>query len=84
MILGTNISGALRTALQLVAKQDYGSNGVEEAEEKHYIDSQTVPQAMVVFLTDGIATVGELVTGKILAQVRAVNTEIRVDIILFY
>mgnify|MGYP000123700555 CR=1 FL=1 len=79
-ILGTNISGALRRALQLVAKQDYGTNGIEEAEAKHYIDSQTVPQPMMIFLTDGIATIGELVTGRILAQVRAVNTEIKVYI----
>lgn len=42
------------------------------------LGSQGHPQPMLVFLTDGIATVGELLTSRILAQARALNSEIRV------
>ncbi|PNF17383.1 hypothetical protein B7P43_G02959 [Cryptotermes secundus] len=71
---GTNISGALRKALQLAAKQQYGFP--EKMGENLNLGSQGQPQPMLVFLTDGIATVGELLTSRILAQARALNSEI--------
>ncbi|XP_069702837.1 inter-alpha-trypsin inhibitor heavy chain H3-like [Periplaneta americana] len=77
---GTNISGALRKALQLAAKEKYGTGSVDESGEKRDFGSEDKPQPMLIFLTDGIATVGELLSSKILAQVRAVNTEIKAAI----
>jgi hypothetical protein len=47
------------------------------AESKDFVP-QDFPQPMVMFLTDGIATAGEVLTSRILAQVRALNSEIRV------
>jgi hypothetical protein len=68
----------LRKALQLAAKQQYAARAVDETGENSDLRSQDNPQPMLVFLTDGIATIGELLSSKILAQMRAVNTEIRV------
>lgn len=75
---GTNISGALRKALQLAAKQQYGA--ADKTGDNLDLGSQGHPQPMLVFLTDGIATVGELLTSRILAQARALNSEIRAPI----
>jgi hypothetical protein len=75
-IVGTNISGALRKALQLAAKQQYDADG--KSVKNWDLGSQGHPQPMLLFLTDGIATVGELLTSRILSQARALNSEIRV------
>ncbi|GFG33644.1 hypothetical protein Cfor_01525 [Coptotermes formosanus] len=77
---GTNISGALRQALQLAAKQQYGSTLKDRTAESKDFVPQDFPQPMVMFLTDGIATAGEVLTSRILAQVRALNSEIRAPI----
>jgi hypothetical protein len=66
----------LRKALQLAAKQQYGTG--DKTDENWDLGSQGHPPPMLVFLTDGIATVGELLTSRILAQARALNSEIRV------
>jgi hypothetical protein len=58
--------------------QQYGARGADETDKNNDFGSQDHPQQMLVFLTDGIATVSELLTSKILAQMRSLNTEIRV------
>ncbi|XP_021926136.1 inter-alpha-trypsin inhibitor heavy chain H3-like isoform X2 [Zootermopsis nevadensis] len=77
---GTNISGALRKALQLAAKQQFGAHAVDATGENSNLRSEDHPKPMLMFLTDGIATAGELLSSKILAQIRALNTEIRAPI----
>ncbi|XP_068085531.1 inter-alpha-trypsin inhibitor heavy chain H3 [Anabrus simplex] len=69
---GTNINGALRKALQLIAKKQYDMLKVN--------DSENIPQPVVVFLTDGIPTIGELRNSRILAYTRAINTETKAAI----
>lgn len=68
----------MRKALQLAAKQQFGAHAVDETGENSNLRSEDHPKPMLMFLTDGIATAGELLSSKILAQIRALNTEIRV------
>jgi hypothetical protein len=68
----------LRKSLQLAAERQYGLSNADKPGDNRDLESQDCPQPMLVFLTDGIATVGELLTARILAEVRALNTEIRV------
>ncbi|XP_049798868.1 inter-alpha-trypsin inhibitor heavy chain H4-like [Schistocerca nitens] len=68
---GTNIYEALRKALQLASKRQYNT------ENKNATD---LPQPMILFLTDGVATIGQIRPSRILAGVRAHNTETKATV----
>ncbi|GLH02926.1 UDP-sugar transporter UST74c [Gryllus bimaculatus] len=69
---GTNINSALRKALELAAKHKVNS-------EKSGIPGLSVP-SIILLLSDGIPTTGELRSSRILATTRARNTEIQATI----
>lgn len=70
---GTNIGGALRSAVRLAGKRDYDRWPTYRA------GGSDRPQSIIIFLTDGLPTVGTLSLGRVLAQTRAQNAEIKVS-----
>ncbi|KAE8736994.1 hypothetical protein FOCC_FOCC017549 [Frankliniella occidentalis] len=71
---GTNIGGALRSAVRLAGKRDY------DRWPTYRSGAADRPQPLIVFLTDGLPTVGTLSLGRVLAQTRAQNVEIKAAI----
>lgn len=59
----TNIHGALRKALNLASRRS------------NITDARDIPDAMMIFLTDGLPTVGEVKPNKIHSSIRSYNTE---------
>lgn len=75
---GTNIAAALRSGLQIAALGLSGDPFRRTLEEQKYGGS--LPQPLVIFLTDGEPTTGETRLSKILAGTRALNSEARAPI----
>jgi len=71
---GTNIGGALRSALKLASRRDF------ERWAGHGGSTGAPPQPLIVFLSDGLPTVGTLSANRILAATRAANAETRASI----
>lgn len=74
MFPGTNIHGALKTAL-LAAHVGLLNLAANNTDNKSYIenDGKVPPEPIIIFLTDGDATVGITKPTKILSTVKELN-----------